>query len=221
MSSNPFLVPARVSTYHKQMRLDKQRSNPSDRGYLDGQMLVAMPTMGDPRFARTIIYLCAHSAEGALGIIVNRPAKQISFPDLLIQLKVIEAKDAIRLPPRASAVRVLQGGPVETGRGFVLHSADFFDQSTLPVDDNICLTATVDILRAIARGEGPDRAVLALGYAGWSPGQLDQEIQANGWLSCPADAGLLFDDDLDTKYERSLSKIGVDLAMLSSEAGRA
>jgi putative transcriptional regulator len=203
------------------MRLDKQRPNPSARGYLDGQMLVAMPTMGDPRFARTIIYLCAHSAEGALGIVVNRPAKQISFPDLLIQLKVIDAQDAIRLPPRAAAVRVLQGGPVETGRGFVLHSADFFDQSTLPVDDNICLTATVDILRAIARGHGPDRAVLALGYAGWSPGQLDQEIQANGWLSCPADAGLLFDDDLDTKYERSLSKIGVDLAMLSSEAGRA
>ena len=112
---------------------------------------------------------------------------------------MIEADDAIRLPPQARGVRVLQGGPVETGRGFVLHSADFFDQSTLPVDDNICLTATVDILRAIANGKGPDRAVLALGYAGWSPGQLDQEIQANGWLSCPADPGLLFDDDLDSE----------------------
>ncbi|MBV8564708.1 MAG: YqgE/AlgH family protein [Methylobacteriaceae bacterium] len=203
------------------MREDRPKQSSAARGYLDGQLLVAMPSMGDPRFARTIIYLCAHSAEGALGIVVNKPAKQISFPDLLVQLKVIEAEDAIRLPPRAAAVQVLQGGPVETGRGFVLHSADFFDQSTLPVDDNICLTATVDILRAIARGDGPARAVLALGYAGWSPGQLDQEIQANGWLSCPADPGLLFDDDLDSKYERSLNKIGVDLAMLSSQAGRA
>jgi putative transcriptional regulator len=180
-----------------------------------------MPTMGDPRFTRTIIYVCAHSAEGALGIIVNRPARQISFPDLLVQLRVIKPEESIRLPPRAAATQVLQGGPVETGRGFVLHSADFFDQSTLPVDDNICLTATVDILRAIASGKGPKRAVLALGYAGWAPGQLDQEIQANGWLSCPADPGLLFDDDLDSKYIRSLNKLGIDLAMLSSEAGRA
>jgi len=203
------------------MRFEKQRPPPSDRRYLDGQMLVAMPTMEDPRFARTIIYLCAHSPEGALGIVVNKPAKQVSFADLLVQLRVIAAEDMIRLPPRAAAVQVLQGGPVEKGRGFVLHSADFFDPSTLPVDDNICLTATVDILRAIARGEGPNRAVLALGYAGWSPGQLDQEIQANGWLSCPADPGLLFDEDLESKYIRSLNKIGVDLAMLSTEAGRA
>jgi putative transcriptional regulator len=202
------------------MRFEK-RPPPSDRRYLDGQMLVAMPTMEDPRFARTIIYLCAHSPEGALGIVVNKPAKQVSFADLLVQLRVIAAEDMIRLPPRAAAVQVLQGGPVEKGRGFVLHSADFFDPSTLPVDDNICLTATVDILRAIARGEGPNRAVLALGYAGWSPGQLDQEIQANGWLSCPADPGLLFDEDLESKYIRSLNKIGVDLAMLSTEAGRA
>jgi putative transcriptional regulator len=165
--------------------------------------------------------MCAHSAEGALGIVVNRPAKQISFPDLLVQLRVVEAQDAIRLPRRAACVQVLQGGPVETGRGFVLHSADFTDPSTLPVDDGICLTSTIDILRAIARGDGPDRAVLALGYAGWSPGQLDQEIQANGWLNCPADPDLLFDDDLESKYARSLSKIGVDLAMLSTDAGRA
>jgi putative transcriptional regulator len=203
------------------MRFEKQRPPTSDRRYLDGQMLVAMPTMEDPRFARTIIYLCAHSAEGALGIVVNKPAKQVSFADLLVQLRVIAAEDMIRLPPRAASMQVLQGGPVEKGRGFVLHSADFFDPSTLPVDDNICLTATVDILRAIARGEGPDRAVLALGYAGWSPGQLDQEIQANGWLNCPADPGLLFDPDLENKYIRSLNKIGVDLAMLSTEAGRA
>ena len=203
------------------MRTSRKRSLSSAGGYFDGQMLVAMPSISDPRFARTIIYLCAHSAEGALGIVVNKPAEKISFPELLVQLRVIEADAAVTLPRRASAVRVLQGGPVEPVRGFVLHSADFVDESTLPVDDNICLTATVDILKAIARGRGPNRAVLALGYAGWSPGQLDQEIQENGWLCCPADADILFDDDLDSKYARSLSKIGVDLAMLSTQAGRA
>src|SRR5262249_21523268 len=136
----------------------------SKRGYLDGQMLIAMPTMGDERFARSVIYMCAHSSEGAMGIIVNQPAPNISFPDLLVQLEVVGAAELIELPAGADGVRVLRGGPVETSRGFVLHSADFFiENSTLPIDDGVCLTATLDILKAIARGDGPKSAVLALG----------------------------------------------------------
>ena len=192
------------------------------RGYLDGQMLIAMPSMGDDRFSRSVIYMCAHSSEGAMGIIVNHPARNISFSDLLVQLEVIPATDLIELPQRADAVKVLKGGPVETGRGFVLHSADFYiENSTLPIDDGICLTATLDILKAIANGKGPVSAVLALGYAGWAPGQLESEFHQNGWLHCPADPELIFGRDNDAKYEKALKKIGIDVGMLSSEAGHA
>ncbi|HVQ80338.1 MAG: YqgE/AlgH family protein [Pseudolabrys sp.] len=192
------------------------------RGYLDGQMLIAMPAMNDERFSRAVIYVCAHSTEGAMGIIVNHPASNIKFPDLLVQLEVIPASERIQLPTRAEEVKVLKGGPVETGRGFVLHSADFFiENSTLPIDEGICLTATLDILKAIARGNGPASAILALGYAGWAPGQLEQEIQQNGWLHCAADPELIFGKDTGTKYQKALRKIGIDLGMLSSEAGHA
>ncbi|MFZ1208793.1 MAG: YqgE/AlgH family protein, partial [Pseudolabrys sp.] len=168
------------------------------------------------------IYVCAHSTEGAMGIIVNHPASNIKFPDLLVQLEVIPASERIQLPTRAEEVKVLKGGPVETGRGFVLHSADFFiENSTLPIDEGICLTATLDILKAIARGNGPASAILALGYAGWAPGQLEQEIQQNGWLHCAADPELIFGKDTGTKYQKALRKIGIDLGMLSSEAGHA
>jgi putative transcriptional regulator len=198
------------------------RDGPPKRGYLDGQMLIAMPSMRDERFARSLIYMCAHSSEGAMGIIVNHPAANIDFADLLVQLDVIPAADQIILPQRSGIVPVLRGGPVETGRGFVLHSSDFFiENSTLPIDDGICLTATLDILKAIARGDGPLSAVLALGYAGWAPGQLESEIQANGWLHCSADTELVFGSDIDAKYEKALKKIGIDLGMLSSEAGHA
>ena len=163
------------------------------RGYLDGQMLIAMPAMLDDRFARSLIYICAHSSEGAMGIVVNHPAPNINFSDLLVKLDVIPAADAIRLPTRAEVIKVMRGGPVETERGFVLHSADFFiENSTLPIDEGICLTATLDILKAIARGAGPVSAILALGYAGWAPGQLESEIQGNGWLHCPPDFGAHF-----------------------------
>jgi putative transcriptional regulator len=185
-------------------------------------MLIAMPSMRDERFTRSVIYVCAHSSEGAMGIVVNQPAANINFPDLLVQLEVIPAADLIQLPRRAGTVKVLRGGPVETGRGFVLHSADFFiENSTLPIDDGICLTATLDILKAIARGDGPASALLALGYAGWAPGQLEMEIQENGWLHCPADPELIFGGDTEMKYEKALKKIGIDLGMLSSEAGHA
>jgi putative transcriptional regulator len=192
------------------------------RRYLDGQLLIAMPVMGDPRFERSVIYLCAHSAEGAMGIIVNRPAGSIDFPELLVQLNIINKAEQIELPETAESMQVLRGGPVETGRGFVLHSSDFFlENATLRIDDGICLTATVDILKAIAKGAGPKHAILALGYAGWAPGQLENEIQGNGWLHCDADDDLVFGDDIDEKYSRALRKIGIDPGMLSGEAGHA
>jgi putative transcriptional regulator len=199
-----------------------KRGGGPKRGYLDGQMLIAMPAMRDERFSRSLIYVCAHSSEGAMGIVVNHAAGNIKFPDLLVQLDVIPAKDLIQLPRKAGAVKVLKGGPVETGRGFVLHSSDFFlEDDTLPIDDGICLTATVEILKAIARGGGPKHAILALGYAGWGPGQLETEIQSNGWLHCAADSDLIFGRDIEEKYLRALHKIGIDPGMLSNEAGHA
>ncbi len=193
-----------------------------DRGYLDGQLLIAMPVMEDERFARSVIYVCAHSSEGAMGIIVNRPAGSIDFPELLVQLDIIDKADQIKLPENAETMKVLKGGPVETGRGFVLHSSDFFiKDATLQIDDGICLTATVDILKAIASGAGPKHAILALGYAGWAPGQLETEIQDNGWLHCDADPDLVFGRDVEEKYLRALRKIGIDPGMLSNEAGHA
>ena len=200
----------------------KSHPEAKHNGYLDGQLLVAMPGMEDERFARSVIYVCAHSPDGAMGIVVNQPAPKVTFSEILVQLDVMSADSAIRIPEAYGSVPVVRGGPVETGRGFVLHTADYFiDQSTLAIDDGISLTATVDILRSIAEGKGPKRAVLALGYAGWSPGQLETEIQANGWLNCPADSSLLFDPGLDSKYDRALRKIGIDPSMLSGEAGHA
>src|SRR5450631_4898867 len=181
--------------------------NSSNRGYLDGRLLIAMPVMGDPRFERSVIYLCAHSSEGAMGIIVNRPAGSIDFPELLVQLDIIEKADQIKLPEKAETMKVLRGGPVDTGRGFVLHSSDFYlENATLRIDDGICLTATVDILKAIANGSGPKHAILALGYAGWRAGQLEAEIQGNGWLPCDADQDLVFGNDVEEKYARALRK---------------
>jgi len=192
------------------------------RGFLDGLMLIATPTMQDERFARSLIYVCAHSSEGAMGIIVNQPAVNINFPDLLVQLQIIPPAELIELPPRAGTLPVLRGGPVETGRGFVLHSSDFFiENSTLPIDEGICLTATLDILKAIAHGKGPASAVLALGYAGWAPGQLETEIHNNGWLHCAPDPELIFGSDSEVKYNRALKKIGILPGRLSSDVGHA
>src|SRR5918997_5318587 len=200
----------------------KRTKDESSAGYLDGQLLVAMPGMVDDRFARAVIYVCAHSAEGAMGIVLNRAASDLNFPDLLVQLEIVPELERIRLPQRLGAMPVLMGGPVETSRGFVLHSPDFYiDQSTLPIDDSVCLTATVDILRAIARGDGPENAVLALGYAGWGAGQLELEIQSNGWLNCPADSELIFKASVDARYDLALRRLGIEPAMLSMQAGHA
>ena len=202
------------------MRTSKKRKGPNS-SYLDGQLLIAMPIMTDKRFARSVIYLCAHSAEGAMGLIINQRASHISFSELMKQLSIMpETADEVEIELEDMDVHV--GGPVETGRGFVLHSADYYvADSTLPIDDGVSLTATIDILKAIAGGKGPDRAILALGYAGWRAGQLESEIAANGWLHCPADSDLLFDRNLEQKYERAMSKIGIDPSHLVSDAGHA
>ncbi len=183
-------------------------------GYLTGQLLVAMPQMQDPRFMRTVIYMCAHSTEGAMGLVVNKLVDNVSFPDLLEQLN-------IQTGPVENEIFVHFGGPVETGRGFVLHSSDYVQDATLLIDEHIGLTATVDILKSIAEGSGPDRSLLALGYAGWGAGQLDEEIQANGWLSVAPDVPLVFDGDLDGKWERAMAKMGIDFSKLSGDAGHA
>ena len=201
-------------------RLRKRKSR--GEGYLEGQLLIAMPVMTDKRFARSVIYMCTHSADGAMGLIVNQRASHISFSELLKQLGIGSDKGGgdIRLDPVEMDVHV--GGPVETGRGFVLHSSDYHaDESTLAIDGGVSLTATIDILKAIAAGKGPDRAILALGYAGWGAGQLESEIAANGWLHCPADLDLLFDRNVEDKYERAMTKIGIDPLHLVSDAGHA
>ncbi|MDA7947297.1 MAG: YqgE/AlgH family protein [Hyphomicrobiaceae bacterium] len=190
--------------------------------FLDGQMLVAMPAMEDPRFSRSVIYLCAHSSDGAMGIIINQRAPNINFAELMKQLDILSDEDAIQVPPSLDTMAVHVGGPVEPGRGFVLHSSDYYvEDSTLPIDEGVSLTATIDILRAIAAGDGPDDALLALGYAGWAPGQLENEFQSNGWLHCPADPAMLFDADIDSKYERAIRRIGIDPGRLVNDSGHA
>ncbi len=182
---------------------------------LAGTLLVAMPHMLDPRFARSVVYLCAHSeSEGAMGLVINKVLGSLTMGELLAQLN-IEASGPLRSRP------IHFGGPVETGRGFVLHTADYRDEGTLVVADDLAVTATLDILRAIGKGSGPQKSLLALGYAGWAPGQLDAEIQANGWLSVAADAEFVFDPDLEGKWRRALRRLGIDLSMLSSDAGHA
>jgi putative transcriptional regulator len=190
------------------------REAPPTDPYLTGQLLIAMPGMRDSRFARTVIYLCAHNADGAMGLVVNRLVGAITFPDLLTQL-------GIESRPVTEEIRVHFGGPVESGRGFVLHSGDYTQEGTLRVNPEVGLTATIDILRDIADGTGPRLQLLALGYAGWGPGQLDSEIQANGWLHVAADEKLVFDADLDSKWERAIAKLGIDPSMLSGDAGHA
>lgn len=190
-------------------------------GYLDGQLLIAMPSMTDPRFHRAVIYLCAHSAEGAMGLVINQRAPHITLPKLLEQLDIVPG-DSFPVAVPSASMAVHAGGPVETSRGFVLHSSDYFaTDSTLPINESVCLTATIDILKAIAKGSGPNRAILALGYAGWAPGQLEREIQSNGWLNCPADYDIVFDGDLENKYARALNMMGIDPSHLVGASGHA
>ena len=173
-----------------------------------------MPSMADPRFTRGVIYVCAHTSEGAMGIMVNHPLTTPSFEDLLAQLNVEPV-------PPARSIRLYAGGPVDNARGFVLHTTDWTGDGSLRVDDHFALTASLDILRAIAGGGGPRQGILALGYAGWGPGQLDAEIAQNAWLSAPADLALLFDADHETKWRRAMAKLRIDPLLLSGDAGHA
>ncbi len=182
---------------------------------LAGQMLIAMPGMGDPRFVQSVIYMCAHSPDGAMGLIVNKPTPEVRFSDLLEKLGITAADDG-------RDIRIHFGGPVENSRGFVLHSADFRNaESTLQVDDEIGLTATLDVLELLAEGKGPRSSILALGYSGWGPGQLEDEIAGNGWLTCPARSDLIFGRANEHKWSAALKSIGIDPLLLSSEGGRA
>lgn len=177
-------------------------------------LLVAMPSMQNGFFTRSVVYICAHSGAGAMGIVINQRLPDVEFKDLLSQLHL----------PRSQLVVepvVHFGGPVETGRGFVLHSMDFIRKDTVRINDKMCITGTVDILRAMAEGKGPSHSIFALGYAGWGAGQLEDEMQANAWLTVPADEELIFSTDLGHKWEEALKKIGVNPLALSTEAGRA
>jgi len=183
-------------------------------GYLVGQMLIAMPQMQDPRFERTVIYLCAHTEDGAMGLVINKLLDEVTFPDLLEQLDIDTGIDE-------DVIQVHFGGPVEAGRGFVLHSADYMQDSTLVVSDSFGMTATIDILKSIAEGDGPRRSLLALGYAGWGPGQLEDEIQQNGWLCVSADEALVFGPGVNDRWQQAMAKLGIDINMLSGDAGHA
>ncbi len=200
----------------------RRPSGPPPSHSYEGQVLIAMPNLREGPFARSLVYMCAHREDGAMGIVINQRAEEIDFAKLLVQLDIVGKDDAIRLPPKVETIQVLRGGPVDAGRGFMLHSDDYSSKdSTVQIAEGVRLTATLDILKAIARGSGPSRAVLALGCAGWASGQLESEILANAWLVGPADAALIFDDDFGAKYDRALALLGVEAATLSSEAGHA
>jgi putative transcriptional regulator len=190
------------------------QDEPAAIDFLTGQLLLAMPAMADPRFAQSVIYLCAHTAEGAMGLVLNRPLQSPSFDDLLRQLEIAPV-------PPARRIRLCQGGPMDNARGFVLHTADWTGEGSLSVHHGMALTASLDVLKAIAEGGGPRQGILALGYAGWGPGQLDAEIQQNAWLSVPADETLVFDDGDDTKWRRAFGKLHIDPLLLSDVAGHA
>ena len=185
-----------------------------DGSYVTGQLLIAMPGMRDERFAKSVIYMCAHSEEGAMGLVLNQRLDSLKFAELISQLELDEKHLSRDVP-------VHFGGPVESGRGFVLHTSDYQQDATLEVLNGVALTASVEILKAIAQGKGPQKSLLALGYAGWGPGQLDMEIRANGWLQVPSDSEIIFDIEPDTKWERAIQRLGIDPRMLSDDVGHA
>ena len=193
-----------------------RQQRPGPGGYLEGQILIAMPNMPDPKFEQAVLFLCAHSERGAMGLVLNKLVNNISFVDLLRQMRIrTQARGVPGIP-------VQFGGPVETGRGFVLHSPEYSaGDATAKVGPNVGLTATVDVLKAMAEGQGPQERMLALGYAGWGAGQLEREIQSNGWLTCPPDNYLLFGHDLQGKWDFAIRKLGFNPSQLSRDSGRA
>ncbi len=189
-----------------------------DESYLAGKLLLAMPGMGDTRFYKSVIYICAHDDEGAMGLVINHPLESVAFDELLAELKITAD---IEVDLKALEVPVVRGGPVEGARGFLLHSSDFKNPDTVKVDDQIFVTGTLDALKDVARGAGPERRLFVLGYAGWTAGQLDQELQQNAWLIVDADPDLVFDGEAEDKWERAVKKLGIEPSMLSASGGSA
>jgi putative transcriptional regulator len=202
------------------MNLHDLRARGTGKGFLNDHFLIAMPGMGDDRFARSVIYICAHSDDGAMGFIINQ-AQSVVFPEILLQLGVAREDEIIKLPEKTRDFPVRNGGPVDRSRGFVIHTDDYMVGSTMPVSEDICLTATIDILRAIMAGCGPRLMLMTLGYSGWQPGQLETEIARNGWLTCPASESILFNNDMAHTYDKVLGAMGVDPARLSMTCGHA
>ena len=184
--------------------------------FLSGKLIIAMPTMSDPRFKRSVVCICAHNEDGAIGIIINKIIESLSFSKIIKQLKL--KKNKVK---RDHSEPIYFGGPVETERGFILHTADYFSENSTPINTQISMTASTEILQALIDGNGPNKSIIALGYAGWGPGQLDTEIQSNAWLSVQSDPELIFSDKTSDKWDMALEKIGVDPALLSTEFGRA
>jgi len=183
-------------------------------GYLPGQLLIAMPGMADPRFSKSVIYLCAHNEDGAMGLVINKLVGSLTFKELLKQMEIETGNFN-------SNVEVHFGGPVETGRGFVLHSTDYNSAETMRVNNDFAVTATVEVLKLIADGKGPCNVMFALGYSGWAPGQLDTEMQNNGWLHCKADLSIVFGEDNEAKWKLAAAMMGIDLSLLTTDAGHA
>ena len=188
---------------------------------LEGNFLIAMPSMADARFEKSVIYICAHSPKGAMGFIVNRGLDNPSIGDFFSQLGIVNENEIQILEKNYENIKLYSGGPVEPGRGFVLHSPEFSGETTLNVDKNVCLTATLEILRSIVTGKGPENILLTLGYSGWASGQLEEEIITNGWLICPADSDIIFSPDNAQKYEKAMKLLGIDPLLLSGDAGHA
>lgn len=194
------------------------KSSDNSDSYMVGKLLLAMPAMGDFRFEKSVIYVCAHDDQGAMGLVINNPLPEVDFKDLLDQLKIVSD---IEFDPKAVSIPVMNGGPVEGARGFLLHSSDFHVSDTIKVDDNVSVTGTLDALKDVATGHGPKDKLFILGYAGWSAGQLDQELQRNSWLIVDADPELIFNGDADNKWDMAIKKLGIDPSMLSSTGGSA
>ncbi len=187
---------------------------------LEGKLLLAMPTISDQNFGRSVIFLCSHSKQGAMGFVINKPAPLTVFSDLIEKTDL--GDKTLSIAPDVLSMPIRLGGPVETFRGFVLHSGDYpVADTSLKISGGYAVSATIDILRDIALGQGPGRRLITLGYAGWAPGQLENEIQHNGWLHCDADDDLVFGENLERKYAEAMKKLGVDPRMLSAEAGHA
>lgn len=184
--------------------------------FLAGKLIIAMPTMSDPRFKRSVVCICAHNEDGAIGIIINKIIESLSFSKIIKQLKLKKNRTKSDYKDH-----IYFGGPVETERGFILHSADYSSENSTSINSEISMTASTEILQALIDGNGPNKSIVALGYAGWGPGQLDTEIQSNAWLSVESDLELVFSAKTAEKWDMALEKIGVNPALLSTEAGRA